>query len=257
MPVPVGRSRPWTDHRLAVEGMAWKYRTGAPWRDVPELGHLTLCALVARANSGVRKNRHARVMRGPENGPEAHGPESHLPDRRSPGSRRSKGRVLNRVRTYTFRTTHSRTVTPLAPAPTARLDVVVEGGAVTSVETVPLPQIEVPIWARRNNGGLRRGWQRVHNRTHFDELVTKLDGDLEPWVVFDRGAIPADGGRWCQAIGAPDPGLVVEIGTARGPMMAGREDGPYEPKRAMPAQCPHWVTSAWPNELWDAVSASA
>ena len=36
MPVPVGRSRPWTDHRLAVEGMAWKYRTGAPWRDVPE-----------------------------------------------------------------------------------------------------------------------------------------------------------------------------------------------------------------------------
>lgn len=36
MPSPVGRSRPWTDHRLAVEGMAWKYRTGAPWRDVPE-----------------------------------------------------------------------------------------------------------------------------------------------------------------------------------------------------------------------------
>ena len=36
MPVPTGRSRPWADHRLAVEGMAWKYRTGAPWRDVPE-----------------------------------------------------------------------------------------------------------------------------------------------------------------------------------------------------------------------------
>jgi transposase len=30
------KSRPWTDHRLAVEGMVWKYRTGAPWRDVPE-----------------------------------------------------------------------------------------------------------------------------------------------------------------------------------------------------------------------------
>ncbi|WP_422386071.1 IS5 family transposase [Microcella alkaliphila] len=28
--------RSWTDHRLAVEGAAWKYRTGAPWRDVPE-----------------------------------------------------------------------------------------------------------------------------------------------------------------------------------------------------------------------------
>lgn len=36
MPSAVGRSRPWTDHRLAVEGMAWKYRTGAPWRDLPE-----------------------------------------------------------------------------------------------------------------------------------------------------------------------------------------------------------------------------
>ncbi|WP_285843816.1 IS5 family transposase [Kocuria palustris] len=36
MPSTTGRSRPWTDHRLAVEGMAWKYRTGAPWRDVPE-----------------------------------------------------------------------------------------------------------------------------------------------------------------------------------------------------------------------------
>jgi transposase len=36
MPAVSGRSRPWTDHRLAVEGMVWKYRTGAPWRDVPE-----------------------------------------------------------------------------------------------------------------------------------------------------------------------------------------------------------------------------
>ena len=36
MPTVTGRSRPWTDHRPAVEGMAWKYRTGAPWRDVPE-----------------------------------------------------------------------------------------------------------------------------------------------------------------------------------------------------------------------------
>lgn len=36
MPVPDGRSRPRSDHRLTVEGMAWKYRTGAPRRDVPE-----------------------------------------------------------------------------------------------------------------------------------------------------------------------------------------------------------------------------
>lgn len=36
MPTVSGRSWPWTDHRLAVEGMAWRFRTGAPWRDVPE-----------------------------------------------------------------------------------------------------------------------------------------------------------------------------------------------------------------------------
>lgn len=35
--LPAARTagRPWTDHRGAVEGMVWKYRTGAPWRDVP------------------------------------------------------------------------------------------------------------------------------------------------------------------------------------------------------------------------------
>src|SRR3954453_14869752 len=36
MPTVTGPGRPWTDHRLAVESMAWKCRTGAPWRDVPE-----------------------------------------------------------------------------------------------------------------------------------------------------------------------------------------------------------------------------
>jgi transposase len=36
IPTVTGRSWPWTDHRLAVEGMAWKFRTGAPWRDVRE-----------------------------------------------------------------------------------------------------------------------------------------------------------------------------------------------------------------------------
>lgn len=29
------RGRPWTDHRRALEGIAWRLRTGAPWRDVP------------------------------------------------------------------------------------------------------------------------------------------------------------------------------------------------------------------------------
>lgn len=35
LPPMQGRGRPWSDHRLAVEGMVWKYRTGSPWRDVP------------------------------------------------------------------------------------------------------------------------------------------------------------------------------------------------------------------------------
>jgi transposase len=36
LPRAQGRSRPWLDHRAVVEGMVWRFRTGAPWRDVPE-----------------------------------------------------------------------------------------------------------------------------------------------------------------------------------------------------------------------------
>ena len=36
LPAVKTAGRPWTDHRGALEGMVWKYRTGAPWRDVPE-----------------------------------------------------------------------------------------------------------------------------------------------------------------------------------------------------------------------------
>jgi len=32
----VRRGRPWNDHRLTLEGIAWRFRTGSPWRDVPE-----------------------------------------------------------------------------------------------------------------------------------------------------------------------------------------------------------------------------
>ena len=28
--------RPLADHRLILEGIAWRFRTGAPWRDLPE-----------------------------------------------------------------------------------------------------------------------------------------------------------------------------------------------------------------------------
>lgn len=36
MPSDVGkRGRRFADHRVVLEGIAWRFRTGAPWRDVP------------------------------------------------------------------------------------------------------------------------------------------------------------------------------------------------------------------------------
>ncbi|UXA09955.1 IS5 family transposase [Mycobacterium sp. SMC-8] len=29
------RGRPWNDHRVTLEGIIWRYRTGSPWRDLP------------------------------------------------------------------------------------------------------------------------------------------------------------------------------------------------------------------------------
>ena len=31
-----GRGGRWSDHRTAIDGMMWRLRTGAPWRDLPE-----------------------------------------------------------------------------------------------------------------------------------------------------------------------------------------------------------------------------
>ena len=37
LPGPGERAgRPWNDHRQTLEGIAWRFRVGAPWRDVPE-----------------------------------------------------------------------------------------------------------------------------------------------------------------------------------------------------------------------------
>ncbi len=36
LPPARGRvGRPWNDHRSTLEGIIWRFRTGAPWRDVP------------------------------------------------------------------------------------------------------------------------------------------------------------------------------------------------------------------------------
>jgi transposase len=36
MPSSHRRGRPWNDHRLTLEGIVWRFRTGSPWRDLPE-----------------------------------------------------------------------------------------------------------------------------------------------------------------------------------------------------------------------------
>ena len=30
------RGKQWKDHRTVINGILWKLRTGAPWRDLPE-----------------------------------------------------------------------------------------------------------------------------------------------------------------------------------------------------------------------------
>ncbi|WP_200823141.1 transposase [Actinacidiphila yanglinensis] len=36
MPADPVRGRRWADHRRTLEAIAWKYRTGSPWRDLPD-----------------------------------------------------------------------------------------------------------------------------------------------------------------------------------------------------------------------------
>jgi transposase len=36
LPANGRRGKQWRDHRTTIDGILWKLRTGAPWRDVPE-----------------------------------------------------------------------------------------------------------------------------------------------------------------------------------------------------------------------------
>ncbi|WP_217369576.1 IS5 family transposase [Nonomuraea antri] len=36
LPTADGRGRPWRGHRQVIDGILWRLRTGAPWRDIPE-----------------------------------------------------------------------------------------------------------------------------------------------------------------------------------------------------------------------------
>jgi transposase len=36
LPSNGNRGKQWTDHRRVINGILWKLRTGAPWRDLPE-----------------------------------------------------------------------------------------------------------------------------------------------------------------------------------------------------------------------------
>ena len=36
LPANGRRGKQWRDHRAVVNGILWKLRTGAPWRDLPE-----------------------------------------------------------------------------------------------------------------------------------------------------------------------------------------------------------------------------
>ena len=41
LPSDVGRrGKRWSNHRMILEGIVWRYRVGAPWRDLP--AHATL-----------------------------------------------------------------------------------------------------------------------------------------------------------------------------------------------------------------------
>ncbi|MGW7342647.1 transposase [Streptomyces sp. NPDC054854] len=63
----------WRDHRLVIDAIAFKYRTGTPWRDLPELfgswkvahNRLRTWAMDGMWAKGPRSARAGRRRRGP------------------------------------------------------------------------------------------------------------------------------------------------------------------------------------------------
>src|SRR6201995_4463206 len=65
LPRSNGRGGQWRDHRTVINGILWKLRTGAPWRDLPErYGPWQTCAerLYRWTGGGTRD---AILARGP------------------------------------------------------------------------------------------------------------------------------------------------------------------------------------------------
>jgi transposase len=60
-PTPKATGRPMMEMRSTVEGIAWRFRTGAPWRDVPDrFGHWN--SIYQRFSDWSRDGTWARVL---------------------------------------------------------------------------------------------------------------------------------------------------------------------------------------------------
>nr|WP_262506136.1 transposase [Streptomyces sp. CB00271] len=101
LPQVDGRGRPWRDHRQVVNGVLWRLRTGAPWRDLPERygPWQTVYERFARGEadgtwaSCWSTSRAVTMRRAGWSGPSPSTPRSTGPLAGVPGTRSVSGRV--------------------------------------------------------------------------------------------------------------------------------------------------------------------